>query len=497
MVNLANPILLIGIPLLFAFLIAVLSPLSKKSAKYMPIIAFGLNLTVALALISPVLKNGVVIATTAGIKPPFAINMAVDRLGLFLVIIASLLGFLVSIYNTVYIKEEPSEKFYMLFTLLVTGVTWMIITGDIFNLFVAFEVTSISAFGLVGFHRDKGAVEAGFKYLVMGSIGASLLLIGIVMLYAATGTLNMADIAQKILTFSFKQRLLPYTFIFAGLGIEGALFPLNAWLPDAHPAAPSSVSAILSGIMTTAAIYAIIRVTVTVFNYYQVIIFLILIGLLTLMFGETAAFFQKDIKRMLAYSTIGQTGLFFYAFALGSTDGMQGAFMQMMNHSIAKAMLFLLVGGIILQVGSRNIDDFAGLGRKMKITAFLFAIAAFSLMGLPPFFGFWSKLQIIFATLRSVNVYTITFVIIVLFMSLIEGAYFFRVLQIMFFRKPKEGINIKETSGWILAPIVVLGVILLIMSFYPQPIMNFTHKAASDLVSRNVYINAVLHLGGL
>ncbi len=496
MVNFANPILLVAIPLSFAFLIAVLSPWWKKGVKYLPVIAFGLNLFVSLKLIKPVLKTGIVISTTAGIKPPFAINMAVDRLGLFLVIIASLLGFLVSIYNLVYIKEEPAEKFYILFTLLVTGLTWVIITGDLFNLFVAFEVMSISAFGLVGFHRDKGAVEAGFKYLVMGSIGASLLLIGIIMLYAATGTLNMADIASKIVHFTFKQKLLPYVFIFTGLGIEGALFPLNAWLPDAHPAAPSSVSAILSGIMTTAAIYAIIRITVTVFNYYQIVIFLILFGLLTLVFGETAAFFQKDIKRMLAYSTIGQTGLFFYAFSLGSTMGMQGAFMQMINHSLSKAMLFLLVGGMILVTGSRNIEDLAGIGKKMKVTAFFFAIAAFSLMGLPPFFGFWSKLKIIFATLQQTNPFTITFVIIVLFMSLIEGAYFFRVLQIMLFREPKEGKEIKESPAWMLIPVITLGIILLVISFYPNPIINFAHKAANDLIGRS-YVNLVLHLGGL
>jgi proton-translocating NADH-quinone oxidoreductase chain N len=495
MVNLANPILLIAIPLLFAFLIAVLAPWWKKGVKYIPVVAFGLNLVVVFALIPNVLKNGIVIATTAGIKPPFAINMAVDRVSLFLAVIATLLGFLVSIYNLVYIKEEPAEKFHILFTLLITGITWMIITGDLFNMFVAFEVTSISAFGLVGFHRDRDAAEAGFKYLVMGSIGASLLLIGVVMLYAATGTLNMADIAEKIMNFTFKQKLLPYTFIFTGLGIEGALFPLNAWLPDAHPAAPSSVSSILSGIMTTAAIYGIIRVTVTIFNYYQVILFLILFGLLTLMFGETAAFFQKDIKRMLAYSTIGQTGLFFYAFSLGSVNGMQGAFLQMMNHSLAKATLFLVVGGIIFVVGSRNIDDFAGIGRKMKISAFLFAIAAFSLMGLPPFFGFWSKLNIIFATLSRTNIYTISFVVIVLFMSLIEAAYFFRVMQVMFFREPKEGKEIKEAPAWMLIPAITLVVIILVLSFYPTPVINFAHKAASELVGRSVYINSVL--GGL
>ncbi len=495
MVNIANPILLIAIPLLFAFLIAVLAPWLKKGVKYIPVIAFGLNLFVAFALISKVLDKGIVIATTAGIKPPFAINVAVDRLSLFLVAIATLLGFLVSIYNLVYIKEEPAEKFHILFTLLVTGITWMIVTGDLFNMFVAFEVTSISAFGLVGFHRDKDAAEAGFKYLVMGSIGASLLLIGVVMLYAATGTLNMADIAGKIMRFTFKQKLLPYAFIFTGLGIEGALFPLNAWLPDAHPAAPSSVSSILSGIMTTAAIYGIIRVTVTIFNYYQVILFLILFGLLTLMFGETAAFFQKDIKRMLAYSTIGQTGLFFYAFSLGSVNGMQGAFLQMMNHSLAKATLFLVVGGIIFVVGSRNIDDFAGIGRKMKVSAFLFAIAAFSLMGLPPFFGFWSKLKIIFATLERVNVYTVSFVVIVLFMSLIEAAYFFRVMQVMFFKEAKEEKEVREAPAWMLIPAITLVVIILVLSFYPTPVINFAHKAAADLVGRSVYINSVL--GGL
>ena len=263
MVNLANPILLIAIPLLFVFLIAFSSAFSKSIAKYLPIFAFGLNVVVAIMLIPDVLKNGLVIATTAGFKPPIAIDMVVDRLSLFLAIIASLLGFVVSIYNIFYIDEEPEEKFYALFTLLVAGVIWMIITGDLFNLFVAFEVTSIAAFGLVGFHRDKGAVEAGFKYLVMGALGGSFLLVGVIMLYAATGTLNIVDIAQKSAELTFQQKFLAYALIFTGLGIEGALFPLNAWLPDAHPAAPSSVSSILSGIMTTAAIYAIFRITNT------------------------------------------------------------------------------------------------------------------------------------------------------------------------------------------------------------------------------------------
>ena len=176
-------------------------------------------------------------------------------------------------------------------------------------------------------------------------------------------------------------------------------------------------------------------------------------------------------------------------------NGMQGAFLQMMNHSLAKATLFLVVGGIIFSVGSRNIDDFAGIGRKMKVSAFLFAIAAFSLMGLPPFFGFWSKLKIIFATLERVNVYTISFVVIVLFMSLIEAAYFFRVMQVMFFKEAKEEKEVREAPAWMLIPAITLVVIILVLSFYPTPVINFAHKAAADLVGRSVYINSVL--GGL
>ncbi len=496
MVNLANPILLIAIPLLFVFLIAFSSAFSKSIAKYLPIFAFGLNVVIAIMIIPDVLKNGLVIATTAGFKPPIAIDMVVDRLSLFLAIIASLLGFVVSIYNVFYIDEEPEEKFYALFTLLVAGVIWMIITGDLFNLFVAFEVTSIAAFGLVGFHRDKGAVEAGFKYLVMGSIGGSFLLVGVIMLYAATGTLNIVDIAQKSAELTFQQKFLAYALIFTGLGIEGALFPLNAWLPDAHPAAPSSVSSILSGIMTTAAIYAIFRITNTIFDYNQIYFFLMFFALLTLIFGEVAAFFQKDIKRMLAYSTIGQTGLFFFAFTLHSTNGLQGAFMQIINHSLSKSMLFLIVGGMIMQVGSRNIDDFAGVGRKMKVSAFFLAVGMFSLMGLPPFFGFWSKLKIIFAALQQTNILMVASVVIILLMSVVEGAYFFKLLQAMFFGKPKQDREIKEASLGMLTAVVVLGLILLFVSFYPTPIIDFTHQAASDLMNKN-YINLALKLGGL
>ncbi len=496
MVGGAHPILLIAVPLFFVFLIVFFSSFFKGIVKYLPIIAFGINLIVIYQLIPEVLGKGMVISTTAGFKPPLAIDIVVDRLSLILAAIGSVLGFLVAIYNVSYIDEEPQERYYALFTLLVTGIIWMVVTGDIFNLFVAFEVTSIAAFGLVGFHRDQGAVEAGFKYLVMGSIGGGMLLVGIIMLYAATGTLNMVDLAQKSVHLTFGQKFLAYSMIFIGLGIEGALFPLNAWLPDAHPAAPSSVSAILSGIMTTAAIYALYRLTNLMFDYKQIYTILLFFGLLTLIFGEVSAYFQQDIKRMLAYSTIGQTGLFFFAFALDSANGFQGSIMQIINHSVSKALLFLVTGGMILRIGSRKIEDFAGLGRKMKFSSFFLAIGAFSLMGLPPFFGFWSKLKIIFAALQNPNFFMVASVVIILLMSVVEGAYFFKLLQNMYFGKPAENLQISEAPAGILISFTILGLILIFISVYPTPIINLTHQVANDLMSKS-YINIALRLGGL
>jgi len=495
MVNLNDPIILVASPLFFAFLITIVSVFFKKAVKFLPPVAFLINGLVILLNFNEIINGtGIVISKTAGFSPPISINMAMDKLGFLIASIVTLLGIIVSFYNIFYVKDERDSKFYSLFTLLVGGITWISITGDLFNLFVAFEVTSIAAFGLVGFERDKDAAEAGFKYLVLGILAGTLLLIGVVLLYASTGTLNMADIAMKISSFTFLQKLVPFTFIFLGLAIEGALFPLNAWLPDAHPAAPSGVSAILSGIMTTSSIYAIIRVTVTVFNYYAVIQFLSLFAVLTLFFGEVSAFYQKDIKRMLAYSTIGQTGLIFLAFSIGSVGAIGASFAQIINHSLSKSMLFLIAGAFILQTHSREIESLKGLGYKMKLLSALFVAGAFSLIGLPPFLGFDSKLNLLLSIVNSVNFISISYLVLVVCMSLVEAAYFFRIIKILY-TKSESDEKVAESKA-LLAPIVVLALILIVVSILPGQTISFAKSIASQLVARSYYLQAVLG-GGL
>ncbi len=491
MVNFNDPVILIASPLFFAFLATIFSAFYKKAVKFFPLAAFLVNAVVLLLNINNIINGaGIVISKTAGMNPPLSINMAMDKLSFLIASIATILGILVSIYNIFYIKDERDSKFYSLFTLLVGGITWISVTGDLFNLFVAFEVTSIAAFGLVGFERDKDAAEAGFKYLVLGILAGMLLLIGVVLLYTATGTLNMADIAMKISSFSFFQKLVPFTFIFLGLAIEGALFPLNAWLPDAHPAAPSGVSAILSGVMTTSSIYAIIRVTVTIFNYYSVIPFFALFAVPTLFFGEVSAFFQKDIKRMLAYSTIGQTGLIFLAFEIGSENAVGASFAQIINHSLSKAMLFLIVGAFIQQTNSRDVESLKGMGYKMKVSGAFFVLGALSLAGLPPFFGFASKINILLSVVDNLNFYTVSYLVLIVAMSLVEAAYFFRVIKILYTRVDSEN-NIHENAG-LLVSIIALGLVLVFVSLFPAQTISFTKSIASQLATRSYYIQAVL-----
>lgn len=495
MVNLNDPVILVASPLFFSFLITIVSAFFKKVVKFLPLVAFLTNGLVILLNFKEIVNgSGIVISKTAGLSPPISINMAMDKFGFLIAAIATILGIIVSVYNIFYIRDERDSKFYSLFTLLVGGITWISITGDLFNLFVAFEVTSIAAFGLVGFERDKDAAEAGFKYLVLGILAGMLLLIGVVLLYASTGTLNIADIAVKISSFAFLQKLVPFTFIFLGLAIEGALFPLNAWLPDAHPAAPSGVSAILSGIMTTSSIYAIIRVTVTLFNYYAVTQFLSLFAVLTLFFGEVSAFYQKDIKRMLAYSTIGQTGLIFLAFSVGSDAAIAASLAQIINHSLSKSLLFLISGAFILQTHSREIESLNGMGYKMKTFSALFVVGSLSLIGLPPFFGFESKLNVLLSIANSLNLITISFLVLVVGMSLVEAAYFFRIIKILY-TKSESNKNLTESKG-LLVPIIVLASLLIVVSIFPGQTINFAKSIASQLVSRSYYFQAVLG-GGL
>jgi len=284
----------------------------------------------------------------------------------------------------------------------------------------------------------------------------------------------------------------PMVLLITGLGVEAAIFPLNAWLPDAHSSAPSSISAILSGIAMKVGIYAVARVVFTIFGASSILHFLALLGLLTLLIGEISAFCQNNIKRLLAYSSIGQIGLIVFALGMGISNGVTGGLFQLISHALSKSLLFLTVGYMIYRSGSMEISKLEGMGKRMPFTSLAFTIGAFSLVGLPPFIGFPSKFLIIRAALSKQELFFTVLVALVLLGTVIEGAYFFRVIQVLYFKGNENNLKREEAPIPALIPIVILIVLIITVGVYPTPLTRVLNSASSEFLNRVAYIRSVL-----
>jgi len=492
-----SPVLLIVVPLGLAFAIPLLGFISKRVAGLVPVLGMLFNLVVSLVLLPVVLQKPEVVSI-GGFPPPFCINLVAGPLGVGLAALIALVGLAVSIYALGYIREGAQEKYHVLYLLLLTGATGAVLTGDIFNLFVFYEILCISSYALVAYLGDKNGVEAAVKYLIQGSVGSGLILIGIAILYGLFGTLNMAQIAQSIGAVDSLPLSVALVLLVTGFGVEAAVFPLNAWLPDAHSSAPSSISAILSGIAIKVGIYAVARVIFTIFGASSMFQFLLLLGLLTLLVGEMSAFKQDNIKRMLAYSSIGQVGLIVFALGMATLDGIAGGLFQIVSHALAKSVLFLAVGYMVYRAGSMKISAMEGIGKRMPVISFAFVIAAFSLVGLPPFTGFSSKFLIVRAALATEETLFVVLIGLALVGTVIEGAYFFRVVQVILFKRAKEHKNTsaqvegKEAPLTALIPIFVLVILIVVLGIHPDFLMPLLNSAASELLDKIGYIKEVL-----
>jgi len=319
-------------------------------------------------------------------------------------------------------------------------------------------------------------------------------LIGIGLLYGQFGTLNMAHIANQIHSISSISVFVPLVLLITGFGVEAAIFPLNAWLPDAHSSAPSPISAILSGIAIEVGLYAIIRVVFTLFGASSILTFLLFLGVITLLIGELCAFSQENIKRMLAYSSIGQIGLIVFALSIASSQGITGGLFQLVSHTLGKALLFLAAGYMIYRSGSMNISSFGGMGKKMPYTSLAFTIGAFSIVGLPPFIGFPGKFMIVKAALLKQEILFTVLIFFILLATIIEGAYFFRVVQVIYFKGENSTLNQKKEIApiSILIPIFIFVGLIVVIGIYPKLITDVLESSASELLNRADYIKNIL-----
>ncbi len=483
-----DPVLLIALPLFTAFLIPVARMIWKPSAEVLPFLTLGFNLYLMITLIPRALKAPIVVVI-ANWKPPLGINLTIGPLGLFLALIITSIAFLVAIYSIWYIRVEPKEKYCMLCMMLVTGSLGMVLTGDIFNMFVFMEITSISAYALTAFIRDRDGSEAAFKYLMIGSLSSNFVLLGILLIYVGTGTLNMADIASKMPSMDPRLAVAAVILMVVGLGVESEMFPLNGWAPDAYSMAPAPISAVFGAIVVKGAVYALARMIYTIFNFHSLFYFLVIMGIITLLIGEMSALRQKQIKRMLAFSSIGQMGMILVALGLGTMGGLVAGLFQILNHAILKALLFLAAGYLVYHSGSKNIEDMDGMGKRMPVLALSFTIGAFGIMGLPPLNGFWSKFFVISETVKS---HYIVIAALILLGSLIEAVYYLRVVGRLFFKPASEKVSAEPLpiSGFISMFVLVAAAI--VIGLYPNWVMHLLQPAAKELFDKQFYIHSVL-----
>ncbi len=483
-----NPVLLIAVPLIGAFLIPLLSAVRLKVlSRYIVFITSSFSLVSAILLFYHVTYTGILSVSIAGFKPPFGINLEVTLLGCIIVVLLSLGVLISSFYNLFIYPSEPEDKFNIALILLLLGGTGISLTGDMFNMFVFLEITSIAAYILSAYKRNGTGEEAGLKYLFIGSIGSLFFLLGVILLYTQAGSLNIARLAQYSASHLNNPVILFSAIMFiVGLGIEAEIFPFNWWVPDVYQAAPDSISSVFAGAISKVGIYAFIRIFITVFNgipYYEALIYLVLVGSLI---AEGAALFQKDIKRLFAYSSLGQIGFIVFAFLLKRADGYSAGIFMLLNHALVKMLIFILIGGIFVALSTTEIEKMKGIGRKSPILGILFTIGILTLAGLPPFSGFYAKLFLLKATFQH-NYFIPAIIIIVA--SLIEAFYLFRLIYI-FYSPGHEKKHSFSTAS--LATGFILIILILGMSIIPFHIKKqYTDKAAKSLFMRSLYIKEV------
>ncbi len=464
----------------------------KRSAFPLALAALAVCLASSIGILKTVMTHGVIRYWLGGWKPPWGIEYRIDHLNAIMLVLVSLLGLLVAVHAKKSVERELPGKttlFWSLFILLITGLLGICATGDLFNLFVMLEVASLAGYALIAIGK-KRAVYASFRYLIMGATGASFYLLGVGYLYIATGSLNMADLAEILPGLHHSRTILAgFTFILIGLAIKMAVFPLHTWLPDAYTHAPSAVSALLAPLMTKVMAYVAIRVMFTVFKpefpvfLVRVTDILVWVGSAAILFGAVMALSQRDFKRMLSYVIIAEMGYIVGGIGVANAIALQGVVFHIMNDAMMMACLFLAAGQVAHQTGGHGIADFKGFFKTMPVTAFIFTVGALAVIGVPPTCGFFSKWYLL---LGGIEARQWSFVTALMVCTLINVALFFRVFDKGLYTHAHEPArdHPRENPGapavphageaplGMLIPASVLAIAIILVGVFNQMIIN-------------------------
>ena len=504
------PIYSIMVLFLGAFLIVIFGK-SKVFRHAVALLATFASFFFMAMLFKPVMLEGQTIAYWMGNRVPaggYAIGIAleVDALSLFFGLLVSCVVFIACVYSIQYMSHDDNvPQYYTLFLMLAGGVMGMVLTGDLFNMFIMVEILTFAAVALTAFRNTaNGALEAAFKYLVVGCIGSTCILAGTIMLYAQVHTLNLAQMSALIPGNLSTATKVAFALLFIGFCTKAFLVPFHPLAADAHGAAPASISVLISGVLTKSGIYGLIRLSYFLFQSMALgtmQFWLVFLGSVSMFVCVTMALAQHDFKRLLAFHSISQIGYVLASVGLCTAFGISAGLYHAMNHTLFKGLLFLAAGAVLHETGTTDLGKLGGLSRKMPHTTVLFLIGAFSISGIPPFNGFASKWMIYQATYQKAvetgNIGFLLVTICALVTSTLTLASFVKVTQSVFFGQlPKEYENVKEVPFGMRLAMGILAAMCLVTGLLPEAVTRYlTEPAARAVFAVTDYINNMMGAG--
>ncbi len=485
------PAIIIVIPFLASIIAFFMTRYRIRAGEYFSLTVIAVILVAIFSMYGTVAEGKVIISRYTFLAIPFSIVFRMDMLSFFLSLLIAVMWLLATVHSIGYMaKEHAHDRYYAFFLVALGGCMGTVFAGDLLGLFIFFEIMAISSYVLVAHEEHPYAMFAGAKYLFM-SIGAGLaIFFGLVITFHIAGTLTLDGFGhiQEVSTLS----LAAFIGYLLGFGVKAGIFPVHIWLPDAHPAAPSPVSALLSGVMIKVGAYGLIRVFYQVYGFEYIRAMgwdqiVLVLATITILLGSALALLQDDLKKRLAYSSIAQIGYIVLGIALLSERAFAGALYHIFSHAFMKGCLFLIAGALIVKAGERRISYLGGVGKKMPITMIAFTICSLSMVGIPPFNGFISKWQL---SLGALDIGQPFFVGLLIVSSLLNSAYYFPIVVTAFFGSPKEeqeeaastitpehgpslhlekpGFKLSEAPLSMLVPIAILAVGCVLFVLMPQ-----------------------------
>ena len=484
------PALQVVIPLLGAVLTAFLR--RGVVAWGLAAIVTWLMPVIAGALLWQALQGGPISYHLGGWPPPWGIEYRVDVLSAFVLLLVSAVSAVMMPFarRSVAFEIEGDKQawFYSMYLLCLTGLLGITITGDAFNAFVFLEISSLSTYVLIAMGRDRRALLASYQYLIMGTIGATFYVIGIGLLYLVTGSLNMADIADRLGSASveqFRPIVAAMAFLTVGISLKLALFPLHVWLPNAYAYAPSFATAFLAATATKVAVYLLLRIFFSIFGVGISLEavrgdVLLALSVAAMFLASILAVYEQNLKRMLAYSSVAQIGYITFGISLANTNGLTGGIVHIFNHAVMKGVLFLALGAVVYRAGTVTLADLGGIGRRMPLTFAAFVVAGLGLIGTPGTAGFISKWYLALGALDK-GQWPLVFLLVA--SSLIALVYVGRVVEVAYFRPTSEAAaKAHDPPLNMLLPILILAAATIYFGIFTELSAGIAGKAAQALI---------------